>query len=148
MAINPGADLLSDALLAAEPQRVKAAEDRLARIAAEGGAESIPFDSLLAAPGTAENAPLTSFTPPRMTNSGLFSVKQGNAYRQFEVTVLKTMFDEMLPQKAAAVYGTGFAGSVWKSMLAQSMAEVAGEAGGVGLATALEARRKKVAAAG
>jgi peptidoglycan hydrolase FlgJ len=148
MAINPGGDLLNDALLAAEPQRAKAAEERLARLAAEGGIESIPFDSLLASPAPAENAPLTSFMPPRMGNSGLFSVKQGNAYRQFEVTVLKTMFEEMLPQKASAVYGAGFAGSVWKSMLAQSMAEVAGEAGGIGLARAFENRRKKGAAAG
>jgi peptidoglycan hydrolase FlgJ len=148
MAISPGADLLNDALLAAEPQRAKAAEERLVRLAAEGGVESIPFDSLLAEPGTAENAPLTSFSPPRMGNSGLLSVKQGNAYRQFEVTVLKTMFEEMLPQKANAVFGSGFAGSVWKSMLAQSMAEVAGEAGGVGLAKTLEARRKKTAGSG
>ncbi len=52
MAISPGADLLNEALLAAEPQRAKAAEERLARIAGQDGSEAIPFDSLLAEPGS------------------------------------------------------------------------------------------------
>ncbi len=83
-----------------------------------------------------------------MGNSGLFSVKPGNPYKQFEVTVLKTLFEAMLPEKANAVFGSGFAGSVWKSMLAQSLAEVAGQSGVAGIARALEARRKKAASRG
>ncbi len=42
MAINPGSDLLSDALLAAEPQRTKAAAERLASSAAHGDPQAAP----------------------------------------------------------------------------------------------------------
>ncbi len=48
MAINPGTDLLSEALLAAEPQRAKAAEERLVRLGGEqNAATGADFDALL-----------------------------------------------------------------------------------------------------
>jgi peptidoglycan hydrolase FlgJ len=144
MAINPGVDLLSEALLAADPRQAKAAEERLARIAAQDGASAVPFESLLASPYSSDQAlPPEPLPPARMTNSGLLSVKTGKPYEQFEVTVLKTFFEAMLPQKANAVYGSGFAGGVWKSWLAQSLAEAAGNAGGIGIARLLEAKSKK-----
>jgi peptidoglycan hydrolase FlgJ len=144
MAINPGVDLLSEALLAADPQRAKAAEERLARIAVQDVSAGVPFDSLLASPASPDQAfSLSSAAPIRMTSSGLLSVKSGKPYQQFEVTVLKTFLETMLPAKANAVFGSGFAGGVWKSWLAQSLAEVVGQAGGIGIASALEARSKK-----
>ncbi len=144
MAINPGADLISEALLAAEPQRARAAEDRLAQLAAQGTPDAAPFDTLLAPPVSLENAPLSvPAAPPRMENSGIFSAKGGTPYEQFEVAVLKTLFEAMLPEKANAVFGSGFAGGVWRSMLAQSLAEAAGQAGAGGIARRLEARAKK-----
>jgi peptidoglycan hydrolase FlgJ len=144
MAINPGVDLLSEALQAADPRQAKAAEERLARIAAQDGSDAVPFDSLLAPPASSDQAvPPTPVPPMRMTNSGLLSVKPGKPYEQFEVTVLKTFFESMLPAKANAVFGSGFAGQVWKSWLAQSLAEVSGQAGGIGIARSLEERSKK-----
>ena len=147
MAINPGVDLLSEALQAADPRQAKAAEERLARIAAPGGSDAVPFDSLLASPASSDQALSPATVPPaRMTNSGLLSAKAGKPYEQFEVTVLKTFFELMMPAKANAVFGSGFAGQVWKSWLAQSLAEAAGQAGGIGIARTLEARSKKAKA--
>ncbi len=144
MAINPGADLISEALSAAEPQRARAAEERLSQLGAQDSPDAPPFDSLLAAQGSLESAPLSSAAAlARVGNSGLFSVKSGNPYQQLEVTVLKTFLESMLPEKANAVFGTGFAGGVWKSMLAQALAEAAGQSGVAGIARTLEERARK-----
>jgi flagellar protein FlgJ len=145
MAINPGTDLLSEALLAAEPQRAKAAEERLVRL---GGEKSDPtnagFDALLASTSASKSAASVEYSRPAggMGGSGLFSIKPGKPYEQFEVTVLKTLIESMLPQKADAVFGSGFAGGIWKSMMAQSFAEVAGRSGFAHLARTIEERKK------
>jgi peptidoglycan hydrolase FlgJ len=144
MAINPGADLISEALMAAEPQRARAAQERLSQLAAADSPDTASFEALLSEPGSLDAAPSPlADGPMRMSNSGLFSVKRGNVYEQLEVTVLKTLFEAMLPEKANAVFGKGFAGGVWKSMLAQSLADVAGHAGVVGIARKFEERAKK-----
>ncbi len=144
MAINPGTDLLSEALLAAEPQRAKAAEERLVRLGGEPNASTgADFDALLA-PSEAIKIAESDFSRPAggMGASGLFSIKPGKPYEQFEVTVLKTLFESMLPQKADAVFGSGFAGGIWKSMMAQAFAEVAGRSGIARVARTIEERKK------
>jgi peptidoglycan hydrolase FlgJ len=144
MAINPGTDLLSEALLAAEPQRAKAAEDRLVRLGGEQNAPTVPdFDALLASSEAIKSA-APDFSRPAggMGAKGLFSIKPGKPYEQFEVTVLKTLFESMLPQKADAVFGSGLAGGIWKSMMAQSFADVAGRSGIAHIARMIEERKK------
>ncbi len=141
MAINPGTDLLSDALAAADPQRAKAAEERLARLAAQDSTEPEAalqqFEEVMAS---------SSLRAPGPSAAALYgtghSAKKGDPYEQFEVTVLKSLFELMLPAKANHVYGSGFAGEVWRSMLAESLAGVAGQAGAVGIARSLEARKQ------
>ncbi len=144
MAINPGTDLLSDALAAADPQRAKAAEERLARLAVQDGQD------LTAGPQFEEVLASQSASPPRLATSttALFGkahpVGRGDPYEQFEVSVLKSLFEFMLPAKANSVYGSGFAGEVWRSMLADALAGVAGRAGVAGIARNLEARKHRV----
>jgi flagellar protein FlgJ len=142
MAINPGADLLTDALAAADPQRAKAAEERLARLAVQpaGDISAAPeFQEVLASESPSLKSPgaISAAFP-----GAAHSVKSGNPYEQFEVTVLKSLFEFMLPAKATSVFGSGFAGEVWKSMLADSLADVAGKAGIAGIARTLEARKQ------
>ena len=140
MAINPGSDLLSDALAAAEPQRAKAAEEKLARLAARDvdGSDLQPFQDIL----TSESASLTrSAALAGAPAGGLRPAKRGSPYEQFEVSVLTSLFELMLPQKAVSVFGSGLAGSVWRTMLAQSLGEVAGHAGVAGIARNLEGRK-------
>ena len=141
MAINPGTDLLSDALAAADPQRAKAAEERLARLSVEdpGDLSAAPqFEEVLASQNTSLH--------PAPSAAALFGTvqpaKRGDPYEQFEVTVLKSLFELMLPAKANSVFGSGFAGEVWRSMLADSLAGVAGKAGVAGIARSLEARKQ------
>lgn len=55
-------------------------------------------------------------------------------FRRFEAMVLQTFIQNMLPKEGAAVYGKGMAGDMWKSMLAEKVAGVVAERGGIGIA--------------
>ncbi len=54
--------------------------------------------------------------------------------------MLKSLFEFMLPEKAASVFGSGFAGEVCRSMFAQSLAQAASHGKAGGIARYLEAR--------
>ena len=141
MAINPGTDLLSDALAAADPQRAKAAEERLARLAAQDTQDpsgAPPFEEVLAS----QNVSLRHPGASAALFGAVHPAKRGDPYEQFEVTILKSLFELMLPAKANSVFGSGFAGEVWRSMLAELLAGVAGQAGVAGIARNLEARKQ------
>ena len=50
---------------------------------------------------------------------------------------LATMIEAAMPDEAASYFGEGTAGSVWKSMLAEQIAEQMAKAGGIGIAAQL-----------
>ena len=56
------------------------------------------------------------------------------SFRRFEAMVLQTFIQNMLPKDGAAVYGKGMAGDMWKSLLAEKVAGVVAERGGIGIA--------------
>lgn len=43
--------------------------------------------------------------------------------KEFEAVVLTTMIESMLPKDAEQVFGSGTAGSVWRSMMADKIAQ-------------------------
>ena len=43
----------------------------------------------------------------------------------------------MMPKNAAGTYGQGMAGEMWKSMMAEKLADVVAEGGGIGIADRL-----------
>ena len=45
------------------------------------------------------------------------------SFKRFEAMVLQTFIQNMLPKDGAAVYGKGMAGDMWKSLLAEKVAE-------------------------
>ena len=67
MAINPGSDLLSDALLAAEPRLAKAATERLGSLAASDGAGAPAFEQALDAEAAATPRTGVSKSPLTVT---------------------------------------------------------------------------------
>lgn len=72
-------------------------------------------------------------------DKGKAEVQTGKAatpesFRRFEAMVLQTFIQNMLPKDGAAVYGKGMAGEMWKSMLAEKVAGVVAERGGIGIA--------------
>jgi flagellar protein FlgJ len=56
------------------------------------------------------------------------------SFKRFEAMVLQTFIQNMLPKDGAAVYGKGMAGDMWKAMLAERVATVVAERGGIGIA--------------
>lgn len=56
------------------------------------------------------------------------------SFKRFEAMVLQTFIQNMLPKDGASVYGKGMAGEMWKSMLAEKVAGVVAERGGIGIA--------------
>ena len=59
-------------------------------------------------------------------------------FRKFEAFILQTFFQELLPENTESVFGKGFAGDVWKSMMAEKLADVVAKSGGIGIADLLE----------
>ena len=56
------------------------------------------------------------------------------SFKRFEAMVLQTFIQNMLPKDGTAVYGKGMAGDMWKSLLAEKVAEVMADRGGIGIA--------------
>jgi hypothetical protein len=61
-----------------------------------------------------------------------------DAFGQLEAFVLQSFIQSMLPKNAVHVFGKGTAGEVWKSMLAEKLANVIAGSGQVGLANSLQ----------
>ena len=81
----------------------------------------------------ASSAP-TGVTPAK---TGAAATKQAEAFRQFESFVLQTFIETMLPKNAESVFGKGTAGGIWKSMMAEKLADQISRSGGIGIAQKL-----------
>src|SRR5271166_4517525 len=106
MAINPGSDLLADALIAADPQKAKAAAEKLAAEAAQDGAGVASFEGVLSAVPPAGLGHMPGQTA--VLSHAPVSAKSGDPYERFEAVMLQSMFESMLPEKASSVFGSGF----------------------------------------
>jgi len=71
-------------------------------------------------------SPLSSGRP--MTN------KAKEAGQQFEALYLRQMIEEFMPKDSEALFGKGTSGTVWRSMLADSLATTISKSGTIGLA--------------
>lgn len=85
--------------------------------------------------------PLTGMTRTSGTSAGSMpekagatASKQAEAFRQFESFILQSFIETMLPKNAESVFGSGTAGGVWKSMLAEKLADQISRSGGIGIA--------------
>ncbi|ALN74133.1 rod-binding protein [Aureimonas sp. AU20] len=67
--------------------------------------------------------------------------------QRFESFVLRSFVESMLPQQNTSFFGTGTAGQIWKSMLAERIGDEMAASGGIGIADMLEKRETGAAAA-
>ncbi len=58
--------------------------------------------------------------------------------QKFESFVLRSFVESMLPSENTSFFGTGTAGNIWRSMLAEHIGDEMASAGGVGIAKMLE----------
>ena len=129
MAITPPSDIVLDVTRAADPEKYRAAVERLARLRATAEA---------AAP---QATTFNVATPPAGlaldVGAGAQPRRRLDAYGQFEAFVLQSFLQSMLPQNATNVFGKGSAGEFWRSMLAERMGEELARSGQVGIARRL-----------
>ncbi|MCJ2048324.1 rod-binding protein [Methylobacterium sp. J-070] len=141
MSVQPPSDIVLDVARAADPARYQAAVSTLAQ-----GAPATFADALGAAaagrpgvPAMAQPSPDTVLTRFRTAATLAAPRPKGSPAQQFEAFVLQSFVDSMLPQGAAAVFGKGNAGAIWKSMLAEQLGAQLAKAGGIGIARMIDA---------
>ena len=154
MSVTISSDLVVDVMNAAPPRIARAATLRLTDIADGTGfattlqgvkghrpgkiAGDMIADVMSAAePGRAAAA------EQRLAS---LSATVAGPYKAFEAFMLRTAFEDMLPPVETGAFGSGFAGSVWRSMAAEQFASLFTDRGGIGLAKTL-ANRDQAAAA-
>jgi hypothetical protein len=65
--------------------------------------------------------------------------KAPDAAQKFESFVMQSFIQEMMPDTAEGVFGSGVSGDFWKSMMAEKIAEQVAERGNLGIADQVRA---------
>lgn len=150
MSIFPSTDLIVDVAKAADPRRQQVA---LRRLEAAANAPSVSFASL-----SSENpikANVSGSSNWRAAGVGLRASYQtpasgaavapaaansaADAAKKFEALVLQTFFEALLP-KDDENFGSGVAGGVWRSMMAEQLSAKFAASGVIGLNKMLDAK--------
>ena len=144
MSIAPSTDIVLEVERAADPSRASAVAQKLEALAAQGGGSPQDFAAALNA---------VSGTPAadsRARVAGVAVVRDTRAEaapRKLESVVLSQFINEMLPKDTPSAYGHGFAGDMWRSMLAERVADQIAASGRLGIASRLFAGRSVSASA-
>lgn len=153
MSISPPSDIIVDVASAADPQAYRAAVEKLARASesSNAAAEFASVAAAIAAPpdaGAVSASKTAASTPSAAPSaSDLPATKLPaktpipKAYTQFEAFFLQTFVESMLPKDANALFGSGMAGNIWKSMLAQHLADELAQSAAFGIAKKLAENR-------
>ncbi|WP_208646373.1 rod-binding protein [Mesorhizobium waimense] len=128
MAISPPSDIVLDVARAVEPADIEAARTALAKRAG-GVSGTFSVD-------TAASAGAGSILS-RATADAAGATNPAEKFQRFEAMVLQTFIQNMMPKDTEGVYGKGLAGDMWKSQLAEHMADVMAARGGIGIAKSL-----------
>ncbi len=137
MSITPPSDLVMDVLKAADPTQLAEAKARLDTIGAGIKAERLNTE------GNGFNTQVASLGDVKLPSGGdnmRVSSKDAatpETYRKFEAMVLRNFVQDMLPEQNESVFGKGTAGDIWKSMMAEHLADAIAEGGGIGIADRL-----------
>jgi flagellar protein FlgJ len=135
LAISPPSDIVLDVARAVDPTDIEAARAALAKRAnGVGGAFSVDMAA------SVDAGPILS----RATaDNAAANADPASKFKKFEAMVLQTFIQNMLPKDTEGVYGKGLAGDMWKSQLAERVADVMAERGGIGIAKSMLADHYK-----
>jgi len=148
-----GSDLILGVASAANATKHREAVARLERLS---GQTARAVDTAAAATETASswstavksaaaNRPrATAPIAPPTANEG---TKPDEVYVQFEAVLLQSMVENMMPKDSEAMFGSGTAGSIWKSMLAEKISAEIARAGTVGLAKQIASAQAAISGA-
>lgn len=139
MAINPPSDLVLGVTLAADPQKQRAAVERLQRMGADSAAQPASWRASVDTAQDGATARPAGVPMSRATVTSPRHPRATDAFAQLEAFVLQRFVQSMLPKNAARVYGKGTAGEIWKSMLAEKLGAEIANSGQVGIGRRLQA---------
>ena len=141
MAFNPSTDVVQEVLNAADPLSASLATQRLNALASSNapGADFSADLDRAASKALAIPAPLASAADARsrLAEPPNGSDRLNQAKTQFEAMMLSPLVSEMLPKDASNVFGSGTAGDMWRSMLAEQVSLQIAKSGKLGLARRL-----------
>jgi Rod binding domain-containing protein len=126
LAISPPSDIVLDVARAAEPEAVASARAELMRRAQ--GASAVAFDA---------GAKAAAQPSANILSRDASGTSMSDASKKFEAMVLQTFISAMMPKNTEGTYGQGVAGDMWKSMMAEKLADTVAEGGGIGIADRL-----------
>ena len=146
MTVAPVPDLIVDVMAAADPTSQRVAASRLERLAADQNFAAA-VDQKIESGGVQQSgvsavagAVLRGSAPEYGTGHATL-VKAANSdsavYRKFEAFILQMFVESMLPKDASEVFGKGTAGTIWRSMLAEQIANEMAKGNGIGIAKQL-----------
>jgi peptidoglycan hydrolase FlgJ len=152
LAINPPSDIVLGVANAADPQKLRAAAAQLGHAGAIDGASLTGADAgtLQLASRSAAAKPRPVFDPqalasPQQTSKAPQSSaakRAPDAYTKFEAFLVQTFVESMLPSDAPNVFGSGVAGKIWKSMLAEHLANEIAKGTAFGIADKIAKHRE------
>ncbi len=153
MAISPPSDLLLDVARAADPAKVREATAKLARLAADPSSANEGFGKALAAAKAdrpVAPAPYAASASPVLVPGTAGSLRASaqpktDTYRKFEAVLLQNFVESMLP-KDDETFGDAASAGIYRSMMAEQLANQIANAGGIGIAKAIEKAHPSAAA--
>ncbi|MER9305118.1 rod-binding protein [Mesorhizobium sp. M0293] len=129
LAISPPSDIVMDVARAVDPTDIEAARAALTkRAGSAAGAFSVD---------SAASVDAGSILSRATADKAAAATDPAKKFKKFEAMVLQTFIQNMLPKDTEGVYGKGLAGDMWKSQLAERVADVMAERGGIGIAKSM-----------
>jgi hypothetical protein len=149
--MTSGPDLILGVSRAADTAKQREAAARLERLSRPAGADVATASDWASTTASAGNTSdwSTELRRAAIAQSDKTSVPNpvpaadGSAkpdvYVQFEALLLQNMVEAMMPQDSESMFGSGTAGGMWKSMLAEKVAAEIARSGATGIAKQMAA---------
>ena len=140
MAFNPRSDIVQEVMNAADPSRAGLAAERLAALGQTSGAKGdfaadLVRASVSSGPSTASEG--LSNARAALASSAAASGPASRAKLEFETMLTNAFVQEILPKDTSGVYGQGYAGDMWRSMLSDQVSRQIAKSGALGLSRRL-----------
>jgi peptidoglycan hydrolase FlgJ len=124
VSISPVSDIVLDVAMAADPAKSRAATEKLSSGETVSQVQSGTFESTLK--NTVARMPdaWKNHGTPSLAAAGVLHQTNAStrAYKGLEQLVLKNLVESMLPKESPTLFGSGTAGDIWRSMLADQLA--------------------------
>jgi peptidoglycan hydrolase FlgJ len=136
MAFNPRSDIVQEVINAADPSRASLAAERLSTLGQVGAAKGDFAADLARASGSSLANTASegmSYARAALASAPGASDPASRAKVEFETMLTNSFVQEILPKDTGGVYGQGFAGDMWRSMLSEQVSRQIAKSGALGL---------------